>query len=58
MGFTIVGIPDEDARETRSAVKIPNAASLILTHQLDGEVKGLNDFAEHPPVAPVFCPSA
>ena len=53
-GFTIVGIPDEKARETRFAVKIPNAASLILTHELDGEVKGLNDFAEHPPVAPVF----
>jgi len=53
-GFTIVGIPDEEARETRFAVKIPNAASLILTHELDGEVKGLNDFAEHPPVAPVF----
>ena len=53
-GFTIVGIPDEEARETRFAVKIPNAASLILTHELDGEVIGLNDFAEHPPVAPVF----
>jgi cytochrome d ubiquinol oxidase subunit I len=53
-GFTIVGIPDEEARETRYALKIPNAASLILTHELDGEVKGLNDFAEHPPVAPVF----
>ena len=53
-GFAIVGIPDEEARETRFAVKIPNAASLILTHELDGEVKGLNDFAEHPPVAPVF----
>jgi cytochrome d ubiquinol oxidase subunit I len=35
-------------------LKIPNAASLILTHELEGEVKGLNDFAEHPPVAPVF----
>ena len=44
-GFTIVGIPDEEARETRYALKIPNAASLILTHELDGEVKGLNDFA-------------
>ena len=48
----MVGIPDQEARETRYALKIPNAASLILTHELDGEVKGLNDFAEHPPVAP------
>jgi len=53
-GFTIVGIPDQEARETRYALKIPNAASLILTHDPEGEVKGLNDFAEHPPVAPVF----
>jgi cytochrome d ubiquinol oxidase subunit I len=28
---------------------------LILTHEWDGEIKGLNDFiGEHPPVAPVF----
>jgi cytochrome d ubiquinol oxidase subunit I len=53
-GFTIIGIPDQEARETRYALKIPNAASLILTHELDGEVKGLNDFEKHPPVAPVF----
>ena len=53
-GFTIVGIPDEEARETRFAIKIPYAASLILTHDPEGEVKGLNDFEEHPPVGPVF----
>ena len=30
-------------------------ASLYLTHSLDGEIRGLNDFVgEHPPVAPVF----
>ena len=33
----------------------PKGASLILTHEADGEVKGLNEFADkHPPVAPVF----
>lgn len=53
--FTVLGWPDESARETRFAIKIPYAASLILTHELDGEVAGLNAFAgEHPPVAPVF----
>ena len=35
-------------------LKIPNAASLILTHDPEGEVRGLNDFEEHPPVGPVF----
>ena len=30
-------------------------ASLILTHKMDGELKGLNEFPNaHPPVAPLF----
>jgi cytochrome d ubiquinol oxidase subunit I len=44
-------------REARNdyAIAIPKGASLILTHDADGEVKGLNEFAgKHPPVAPVF----
>ena len=53
--LTLFGIIDEEARETRYAIKLPRIASLILTHDLDGEVQGLNDFiGEHPPVAPVF----
>lgn len=37
------------------AVKIPKLGSLILTHELDGEIKGINEFeGAHPPVAPVF----
>jgi cytochrome d ubiquinol oxidase subunit I len=53
--FTIVGWPDEEARLTRYAIEIPWAASLILTHDVDGELRGLNEFeAAHPPVAIVF----
>jgi len=53
--LTLFGIIDEEARETRYAVKVPKLGSLILTHDLEGEVKGLNEFfGEHPPVAPVF----
>ena len=53
--LTLFGIPDEEARTTHHAIKIPNLASLILTHEWDGEVPGLNDFrGAHPPVAPVF----
>ncbi|MBF4242843.1 cytochrome ubiquinol oxidase subunit I, partial [Vibrio anguillarum] len=34
---------------------IPKLASLILTHDLDGEIVGLNQFApDHPPVKPLF----
>ncbi|NRA98864.1 MAG: cytochrome ubiquinol oxidase subunit I [Rhodobacteraceae bacterium] len=58
--LVLFAIPDEEARENHYEVAIPNVASLILTHKLDGVVPGLNDFmAEdgtplHPPVAPVF----
>jgi cytochrome bd ubiquinol oxidase subunit I len=47
--------PDEEARENRFEVSIPNGASLILKHRADGIVPGLDDFVgEHPPVLPVF----
>jgi cytochrome d ubiquinol oxidase subunit I len=47
--------PDEEARENRFEIAIPNVGSLILTHSLDGVVPGLNDFVgNHPPVLPVF----
>lgn len=47
--------PDEKARENRFEIAVPNGASLILRHSLDGVVPGLNDYVgEHPPVAPVF----
>ncbi|HEY0857484.1 MAG TPA: cytochrome ubiquinol oxidase subunit I [Albitalea sp.] len=47
--------PDEASRTNRAAIGIPRGASLILTHEMDGEIKGLNDFpGAHPPVAPLF----
>jgi cytochrome d ubiquinol oxidase subunit I len=47
--------PDEEARENRLEIGIPDGASLILKHDTQGVVPGLNDFeGEHPPVAPVF----
>lgn len=51
----LFAIPDEETRENRFAIGIPKLASLILTHELDGEIKGLNEFeGSHPPVKPVF----
>ena len=51
----LFAIPDEDNKENHFEIPIPYAASLILTHDLKGELKGLNEFeGEHPPVAPVF----
>ncbi len=47
--------PDEEARENRFEIAVPNGASLILRHSTDGVVPGLNDYVDnHPPVAPVF----
>ncbi len=51
----LFAVPDEEQRSNHFEVAIPKLASLILTHELDGEIVGLNDFAgNHPPVAPVF----
>lgn len=47
--------PDKETQTNKYAVEIPYAASLILTHHHDGELKGLNEFAgAHPPVVPLF----
>jgi cytochrome d ubiquinol oxidase subunit I len=51
----VFAIPDEANRTNHFEVSIPNVTSIILTHDPDGEVQGLNDFiGEHPPVAPLF----
>ena len=51
----LFAVPNERERRNDYAIGIPKGAALILTHDLDGELKGLNEFAgAHPPVAPVF----
>ena len=50
----LIAFPDEVARANHFEVAIPKAASLILTHTLDGEIKGLEEFPDHPPVGPLF----
>ena len=53
--MTLFGLPDAKSGVTRYAIEVPKLASLVLTHKLDGEVKGLDTFAgKHPPVAPLF----
>ena len=53
--LVLFALIDEEKRENRYAIEVPKMASLILTHKLEGEVKGLAEFGEnHPPVAPVF----
>jgi cytochrome d ubiquinol oxidase subunit I len=54
--LVLFGWPDAEAEATRYAIEIPKLSSLILTHELDGEVKGLTAWPreERPPVASVF----
>jgi cytochrome d ubiquinol oxidase subunit I len=53
--LTLFGWPNEKEGRTDYAVQVPKLASLILAHDLDAELKGLDEFpGAHPPVAPVF----
>ncbi|QZA78723.1 cytochrome ubiquinol oxidase subunit I [Deefgea tanakiae] len=50
----LFALPNAETRSNDFAIGIPKVTSLILTHELNGEIRGLNEFAEHPPVAKVF----
>jgi len=51
----LFALPDEATRSNRFEIGIPRGASLILTHDAEGEIRGLDDFnGAHPPVAPLF----
>ncbi len=47
--------PDEKARRNDYAIGVPRGASLILRHDPNAEIRGLDDFPDaHPPVKPLF----
>ncbi len=47
--------PDETTRSNHFEIKVPKLAALILKHDANGELQGLNDFpGKHPPVKPLF----
>ena len=51
----LFALPDGQQRRNHFEIAIPKLASLILTHDRDGEVRGLNEFPDaHPPVLMVF----
>jgi len=52
----LFGWPGQEDEKTKYAIEIPKLSSLILTHDLNGEVKGLKEWPkdERPPVALVF----
>jgi len=53
--LTLIGIPNEREKRNDYAIEVPKMLSLILVHDPDGEVRGLEEFEpDRPPVAPVF----
>ena len=51
----LFAIPDQASQSNRYEIAIPKLASFYLTHDWNGEVKGIKEFGEqHPPVGPVF----
>lgn len=42
--LSIGGLPDPATQTTRLALRIPSGLSLLATHDLNGEVRGLDDF--------------
>ena len=52
----LFALPDEAAERNRAEIAIPGLASYYLTHDWQGHVAGLKDYAkaDRPPVMPVF----
>lgn len=52
----LFAVPDQKNQTNNYSVEVPGLASLILTHSVDGTVKGLKEWPieEQPPVAVVF----
>lgn len=52
----LFGWPDQEEEVTKYKIEVPDGASLILTHDRAGELKGLKEWAkeDRPPVAIVF----
>jgi len=52
--LTLFAVINPEKKRNDYALEIPKALSLILAHDPDAEIKGLDAFKDHPPVAPVF----
>ena len=50
----LFAVPDAVNKMNHFEIGVPDLASLILRHDAQGEIRGLNSFEQHPPVGPVF----
>lgn len=55
-GLRLFAIPDQEGETNHYEIIIPKLASIILTHSLDGEIKGLKEWKpdDRPPVTITF----
>ena len=59
VGAVLFAMPDAETQSNHYEIAIPKLASLYLTHDINGEIKGVSAFGEdHPPLGPFFGPSA
>ncbi len=52
--LVLFALPNEEKKRNDYAIELPYGASLILKHDARAQLKGLDAFPEHAPVAPVF----
>ena len=53
--LVLFAVPNEKERRNDYAIEIPKGAALILKHDTEAELKGLDEFEpDRPPVAPLF----
>ena len=54
--LALFGVPNAETGQLDYAIEVPYLGSLILTHSLNGQIKGLNEFpkSEWPPLTIVF----
>jgi len=53
--LVLFAVPDDEKRRNDFSIEIPRGASLVLRHDADAELKGIDAFApDVAPVAPVF----
>jgi cytochrome d ubiquinol oxidase subunit I len=53
--LVLFAIPNEKTKSNDYSIEVPKLASLVLKHDADAEIKGIDAFGkDRPPVAPVF----
>jgi cytochrome d ubiquinol oxidase subunit I len=53
--LVLFAVPNEEERRNDFAIEIPGGASLLLKHDADAELKGIDSYApDNAPVVPVF----